>query len=142
MGQEMRAQGWEKALAEYIEKQADQPFVWGQNDCILFASRAADIILERDLLPEIEQYGNYDHDKAAEILEQFGGNIEGIFDRHFKRHENVNLAKRGDIAVVQWGAVKAAGVVDGRIVRCKTEKGLIGIPARNIVTAWNIEVKA
>lgn len=144
MGQEMRKQGWETALAEYIAKQQDTPFVWGQNDCILFASRAADIILERDLLPEIAKYGEYDEGMALEILKQHGGAVEGIFDRHFKRYENTAEAKRGDIAIVEWHGIKAAGIIDtsGRKVSCKTEKGIIAIPVSFIVCAWNIEVQA
>lgn len=136
----MRLQGWESRLADYLNGERKKAFVWGENDCILFAARAADCVVDRDLTQEIEGYGRYNEARAHEILDEYGGEIEGIFDRHFDRRDNMLLAQRGDIATVKFGAMKAAGIIDttGRLVACKTKTGLIHVPISHAITVWEV----
>jgi hypothetical protein len=74
-----------KRLADYFELQKDRPFVWGENDCILFSANAVSLLLDRDIIGEISEYGTYDRELALEILSRHGGQISGILDKHFKR---------------------------------------------------------
>jgi len=134
----MRKNGWEKRLADFLDSQKDSPFIWGKNDCVLFASKAANEIVERDLEPEILGYGEYNKAKAIAILREHGGEISGIFDKHFKRKLKT-MAQRGDIAVVKYNGDKAAGVVIGRMVICKTVDGLINVPMNDAITVWGVE---
>ena len=135
----MRVQGWEKRLADYFELQKDRPFVWGENDCILFSANAVSLILDRDIIGEIAEYGTYDKQLALEILQRHGGEISGILDKHFKRKTNHLRAKRGDIATVQDGDTEATGIVYGHHVICKTLTGLKHVSINNIVTLWEVE---
>lgn len=134
----MRVQGWERRLADFLEGQKNQPFEWGKNDCILFASKAADQVTDRDLVPEMLGYGEYDKARAVEILREHGGDISGIFDKHFKRRIKA-MAKRGDIALVKRGATKAAGVVVGRFVICKTAEGVVNVPIKDALMIWGVD---
>lgn len=135
----MRIQGWEKRLADYFYLQKDRPFEWGKNDCILFSAHAVALILDRDIDGEILGYGEYDKDRALELLRKYGGSISGILDNHFKRKDNKYLASRGDIATVSDNGTEATGVVYGRSVICKTIDGLKYIPIEKITTVWSVE---
>ena len=137
----MRKQGWEKLLADYIHDQREAPFEWGVNDCILFASHGANLILEKDYTDEIKSYGHYDEEGAYEILRAHGGKIEDIFDKYLERHDNILMARRGDIAVVEYCEIVQAGIINtsGTHVSVKTEKGLFNVPVRKIRTAWRID---
>lgn len=137
----MRKQGWEKLLADYLHEQRDIPFEWGVSDCILFAAHGADLILEKDYSEEIELCGGYDEKGACEILEMHGGDIEGIFDEYFERHDNILMARRGDVAVIEYCEIAQAGIINtsGTHVSVKTEKGLFNVPIRKIRTVWRVE---
>jgi hypothetical protein len=134
----MRKQGWEKRLTDFLEAQRKLPFVWGQNDCVLFASKAANEVVDRDLTPEMLGYGEYDKARAIEILREHGGDISGIFDKHFKRKVK-SMAQRGDIALVKHKDQKAAGVIVGRYVMCKTLDGMINVPMNDAIIVWGVE---
>jgi hypothetical protein len=135
----MRVQGWEKRLADYFELQKDRPFVWGENDCILFSANAVSLLLDRDIIGEISEYGTYDRELALEILSRHGGQISGILDKHFKRKPNVLKAKRGDIALVELDGTEYTGIVYGHSVICKTTTGLKHISVNNISVLWEVE---
>lgn len=135
----MRNQGWEKRLEVYLENQSDKPFVWGKNDCVLFAALGASEVLGRDLSEEIGSYGQYDEETAAGIIAAHGG-IRGIFDKHFPRKLKT-MVQRGDIALVNVQGNEVAGIVDntGRHVAVKRIDGKLGhIPMKQIICAWGV----
>ena len=137
----MKKQGWEKILSDYIESHLNTPFRWGKSDCVLFACHGANKILEKNLSPIIKSYGAYNSRNAGEIIKESGGSICNIFDKHFKRHDNILMAKRGDIVVIMYEGQEAAGIIDltGRNVACKGKKGVSFQPLKEVIAAWDIE---
>ena len=137
----MRKQNWQSLLSGYLESQADKPFKWGSNDCVLFAAKGANKILTVNLIPAMKSYGKYNQKEAAKIIANHKKSIAHIFDKHFVRRENNNLAMRGDIALVNLDGMEAAGLVDlsGRRVACKGPKGVSFVPVSQIIACWNIE---
>lgn len=133
----MRKQGWEVILQQYIDTQRDMPFAWGVNDCVLFSANAANAILEEDLQPQIDSYGDYDEDMGKALILECNG-IAGIFDRHFKR-KPIKTANRGDIVLVKYEGNKVAGICNGRNVICKTHTGIKFIPIDLALAAWSVE---
>lgn len=142
----MRKQGWEKRLSDFLSAEREAPFVWGKNDCIAFAAKAANEVVERDLMPEFDSYGAYDEKAAQEMLAKFDGDLCRFFDAHFRRRYNLNFIQRGDIVVIEFRGVRAAGVLDcsGRVIACKTLAGLLHVPLdkNKIVGAWDIDERA
>lgn len=134
----MRKQGWEKRLEDYFGAQWDLPFIWGENDCVLFAANAAQLLVDRDLMPEIMSYKPYDKARAVELIRDAGGSIINIFDKHFPQKLK-KFAQRGDIAVVKHGGMEAAGVVSGRYVICKAQHGLTFINIADAIKCWSVE---
>jgi len=133
----MRKEGWEKILDDYFASQRNEPFLWGENDCVLFAARCALKIIDRDLSAELLQYGKYDKLRAYEIIKENGGSIAGIFDKYFSRKLKT-MAQRGDIALVNHNGSEAAGVVSGFYVICKSLDGIAHVHRDNILKVWDI----
>ena len=136
-GYEMRIQGWESKLEEYIEAQRQTPFTWGENDCVLFAANAVNLIIDRDLSADIGKYGAYDKAGAVDIIREHGGSIKGIFDAYLIRRL-IKSAQRGDVAVVKIDGREAAGIVTGRYVVCKTPEGVGFVSLDNAVAIWEV----
>lgn len=82
-------------LAEYIAAHLGKPFVWGENDCVLFAARWANAAHDRDYLEGIP--GWRDEKTARRSIRSVGG-LEKALDTRFNRI-HPNLAKDGDIAL-------------------------------------------
>ena len=40
----MRVPNWDIKLAEHINSLQDYPFVWGENDCLTFVNKCAEVI--------------------------------------------------------------------------------------------------
>lgn len=40
----MRVPNWDIKLAEYVNSLQDYPFVWGENDCLTFVNKCAEVI--------------------------------------------------------------------------------------------------
>ena len=136
----MKKQGWETELEKYIEQQRSEPFVWGKNDCVLFAAKAAKV-QGVETGPDMESYGEYDKARALEILREHGGDIAALFDKRFNRRFPKASAKRGDIALIEIDGHKAAGIVDltGRQVAVKTVDSLRHIPIAKALIVWGVD---
>jgi len=91
-------------LHDYIHARMEQPFVWGVNDCILFAVGWANIATDRNHLPEV----TWTNEKEAlKVLKGLGGMV-AAFDRNFTRIEP-NFARDGDLAIVDETAYLFSG---------------------------------
>jgi formylmethanofuran dehydrogenase subunit D len=53
---------------------------------------------------------------------------------------NTLMAKRGDVVLVttDYGETEATGIVAGARVACRSQSGLLMMPARCIVAAWGV----
>jgi hypothetical protein len=134
-----RREDWPSRLAAALEAARDKPFVWGQHDCGLFA---ADCVLAMtDTDPAALYRGQYaDEERArATMLALAGGGLRAAWTRALgPAMNNVRMARRGDVALVEIGGVEAAGIVVGSRVACTTEGGLVMVPAHRIVAAWAV----
>jgi hypothetical protein len=98
---------WESRLAKLIDEARERPFVWGKNDCALFAADAVHELTGTD--PAFLYRGRYDsEEEAGKILKKAGGLI-GIMEtlsesRGWKTVEPL-YAQRGDVCL---------GDIDGR----------------------------
>ncbi|MCU1251539.1 MAG: hypothetical protein JWQ49_4568 [Edaphobacter sp.] len=140
------------AFDPFLRERADMPFVWGSNDCALFA---ADAILANTGTDIAEDFrGKYTTQLGAlkTIREVTGGtsiadaaaycaNKHGLVE-----HTHPLLAKRGDLVVIDNSGTLIAGVVhlNGHDVVSVSETGLVRLPIAdlngkpNVVRAWSI----
>lgn len=126
-------EGWELKFSNYISEKEKEPFKWGENDCILFAVKAYEIITG------INHYHSYlpynTEEEAKKILKKNGGFLK-LFKKHLgEGHNNFMMAKRGDLVLLK----DQAGIVDdtGQYVLVPSEIGLIRKPLNEITWVWS-----
>lgn len=134
-----RREDWPSRLAAALEEARDKPFKWGSHDCGLFA---ADCVLAMtDTDPAALYRGQYvDEAGARDTLWLIsGGGLRAAWTKALgPAMNNVKMARRGDVALVEIGGVEAAGIVAGSRVACLSEVGLAMVPAHRIVAAWSV----
>jgi hypothetical protein len=134
-----RREDWTSRLAAALEEARDKPFKWGSHDCGLFA---ADCVLAMtDTDPAALYRGQYvDEAGARDTLWLIsGGGLRAAWTKALgPAMNNVKMARRGDVALVEIGGMEAAGIVVGSRVACTTEGGLVMVPAHRIVAAWAV----
>lgn len=133
----MRLNNWENALAIFLRAHRDLPFVWGKNDCCLFAAGAVREITGVDFaapfrgkystalgsIRALKRYGN--SDLLSTLIAILGEPIP------------ILLAKRGDIALVEIEGQLSAGVHYGS-VWCVGDTGLVTVLPDFVVASWSI----
>jgi|DEB0MinimDraft_6_1074348.scaffolds.fasta_scaffold03871_3 hypothetical protein len=85
----MRLSNWDINLAQYLEDLRDYPFRWGQNDCITFTNRCAEILTGEGYCDD--WLGQYTDGKSAfihyrrKLSEQGYSNIFDALDGRLER---------------------------------------------------------
>jgi len=134
-----RREDWPSRLAAALESARDKPFVWGHHDCGLFA---ADCVLAMTGIDPAAMYRGQYTDEAGAVETMYllsNGGLRAAWTKALgPAMNNVRMARRGDVALVEIGGVEAAGVVVGSRVACTTEGGLVMVPAHRIVAAWAV----
>jgi len=106
-----RLENSEKLLSQYLRERIAAPFVWGQNDCILFAADAVMAMTGTDLAADYR--GTYsDEAGAAALLESLGG-IESLITNSLgiEPHQNWRRAFRGDVVLIDGGNGRLAAAI-------------------------------
>jgi hypothetical protein len=125
-------EGWEKRLADLITARAFRPFVWGENDCLLFAFDATDAL--HDTTFAALHRGKYRTEREAHRrLAKAGGFAEGLAGLGFAEVPP-KLAQRGDVAVLE--GVQALGIIMGAQVFAAGPDGLTALPRADMKRAF------
>lgn len=147
---------WPSLLAKYLAERMNAPFVWGKNDCCLFACDAVFEMTGFDLA--IDFRGKYDSAlSAVRAMKDFTAKVAtgakeidsahlvgAVADAIAKEHAIVEIpvlnAQRGDVALVLAARGESLGIValDGRNVLSPGEKGLVPLPLKTALKAWRI----
>lgn len=133
----MKRSGWKAKLRNLITERASAPFVWGKNDCVLWAGDCYKAISGGD--PVAEFRDAYDNEQGAKkaIVDYCGGNLTDAV-LQMLGYPNQKKLEDGDIVMVQLAEGDTMGVyADGRAI-VVGEKGLIEIPATQIVAHWRV----
>lgn len=135
----MRKENWPTLLSDFIKLKMDQPFIWGQNDCCLFA---ADAVLELTGIDYAQNYrGIYQTEEAALQFVNDAGGMQAILDLNIGQDKRIYVtqAQRGDVVLMHG----CAAIVDDSGRRAAIyikEKGLCLLPfLKDATAAWRIE---
>lgn len=139
-----RIDNWTKAFAELCEEKQNQPFVWGTNDCCLFASDFIKAITQID--PAAELRGRYSTALGAARVTRKYGTVDHLADAYALAHGwpkiPVSMARRGDIVCAVASGSKhrhtMLGVWVGRYAIFAGIHGPISLPRSEIIKAWRI----
>ena len=132
-----RNQEWPRILSEFLAEKANQPFSWGENDCLLFCADAVLSMTGTDHAAEFR--GQYtDEARAYAALQSAGyADAEQVLTAKLGEPKPVKFAHRGDI--VLYG--NAGGVVDmtGRYAALyAVNRGLVRVPLHQCSKALEV----
>ena len=142
-----RFPNWDlKGLGPYLYAHASDPFVWGRQDCCLFAANAIQSFTGVDLADAFRDRYT-DEASAFELVKRLTGGetvadaAEYCAGKHGLTEWKFPLqAQRGDLVVVENAGRTIAGVVDlsGRFARSMADSGPIQLPLTAVKRAWKV----
>ena len=133
-----RREDWPERLLAFARSRERQPFVWGTNDCALFAADAALAMTGHDFAaPFRGRYktglgamkalrSNGAEDLAAYLTQALGAPIAPA------------LARRGDVVLFEAEGGPALGVVIGGQAAAAGRDGITWVPASRWQQAWRV----
>ncbi len=134
-----RLPDWPERLARKIDASRNQPFVWGENDCCLFAADCIRAITGVDLAKPYRIYTS--QAQALRMLHKRGG-VVGIADTVAAKYNIPEIqpltAQRGDVCLFDIGRGDTLGIVAGEHIFAPGAIGLIGFPILQAVRTWRI----
>lgn len=144
-----RVQNWDtRAFHDFLLQRATAPFVWGANDCALFAADGIQVITGVDIAADFR--GKYvDEAGAWETIREICGGKTSVADaaaycaeqNGLAELEHTRCAQRGDLVVFENAeGVLVAGLVhlSGAHIVAVGEQGLYRFPISAIKRAWNV----
>ena len=135
MGAYMRQSAWPEIMAECIEAASCRPFVWGADDCCLFAADVVLAMTGEDYAAEFR--GKYSTARGAlSALKKYGkGDIEKTLDSKFDRR---GFPMRGDVVMAVIDGQQALGICVGTQAAFKGPDGVSFLPLAGLI-AWAVD---
>lgn len=132
----MRYPDWAKRLHDTIKAASERPFLWGENDCCLFAADCCEAICGID--PAAEYRDTYSTEaEAKRALASGHGSLEAAWDASFERVD-VAFAQRGDICLHEAPEGRAVAVRWAGAWWGMTETGVSRVHAEPLIV-WRVE---
>ncbi len=132
----MRNPDWAKRLHEAIQAAIERPFLWGENDCCLFAADCCAAVCGVD--PAADYRGRYTTETGAKrALAKRHGSLEAAWDACFQRVEPA-MAQRGDVCVHEAPEGRAVAVRWAGAWWGLTVQGATRIQAEPLIV-WRVE---
>lgn len=131
-----RFDDWDKRLSNYIASKANEPFSWGNNDCVLFAVKAAECLTG---VNTYNSYLGYSTEEEAKEIIRSGGGLSNILSKHYgSGHRKYLKARRGDIVLIKSDDYQV-GIIDdsGQFVILPSDTGLVREPLHKIWRVWS-----
>ena len=125
---------WQARLGALLAERRTMGFIWGKNDCCLFAADCVQACTGIDPAAGHRDYS--DALGAARSLERFGG-VPGVGDALAGEPIGPLMARVGDIGLVRHAGRNALVVCNGDNWLAVAEPcGLVTLPLRSATRAW------
>lgn len=139
-----RFEDWPTLLDQFLLERKSEPFVWGKNDCCLFACDAVLRMTGIDLAKDFR--GKYDSQlDAMKAIKKFGAKSVGdLADTIASKHGIVSLvstyAQRGDVALLDLEYGESLGIVslNGCEIWVPGTDKIEVVPTMKALRAWRI----
>lgn len=134
-----RRENWPEAFASALSHAQSKPFVWGENDCCLFACNCIEAITGTDLARTFRGYTT--RDEAMAFIAGYGGlyQLAATICREHGVPEMPPLqARRGDVVLFEGGEGGTLGICIGDKIVAPGDNGLVGYPILKALHAWRI----
>ena len=137
-----RIPDWPERLQRYVKQNRDEPFSWGEMDCVLFA---CDVVHELTAVDFAEAFrGTYSDKRGAAVaLRAFasGGLLDAV-QKMAAAHDcpeiSVTRARRGDVVMCDQDGMKALGICLGATFAAAGPEGLMFHKMLRAERAWSV----
>lgn len=131
----MRREDWVFQMWSVVNDHMDAEFVWGVNDCCLFAARVVDAMTDSD--HELDLLSQYSDEETALAYIAAHGSLALAISAHLG-DETDGRAQRGDVVICANEGNPCAGICVGSTVAAVSKEGLVFIPRQDITNRWAI----
>lgn len=133
-----RFEDWPGRLYDYALDPANAVFAWGKNDCVMYCANAIRAITGEDPLSGFVDAWSTE-DEALAVLDARGGLLAAVSGVLGPPMDNVALAQRGDIALVELPDMDFLALHLGdRLVAPTKDRGLVQIKSVHAKRAWAV----
>lgn len=125
--------GWQGRLLTTIEELKEVPFVWGQNDCCVFAAKCIDAQYGTEIAPSI--IGEYDTELGAKrftIKRAKSSSITALIDTYLTERVDIKFAQRGDVVTFNGALGLTAGILWTGCIWAMGPNGVETIPLNKV----------
>lgn len=132
---------WQARLLTTIEELKETPFVWGQNDCCIFAAKCIDAQYGTEIAPGV--VGEYDSELSCKrymIKRAKSASLATVLDTFLPVRVEKKYAQRGDVVTFEGALGLTAGVLWTGYLWAMGPNGVETIPLHliNIVDVWRV----
>ena len=135
---------WEAMLDSFLTGRRSMRFVWGKNDCVMFACDAVLVMTGEDLARGFRD--TYDTARSAkQTMQDLGassvGELADIWAKRYKlRTLPPSFAQRGDWMLLDRDQGESLGIVglNGLDVHAPGLEGIVELPVSEGLRAWRI----
>ena len=133
-----RLDNWPAMLALYIDSRRHEPFVWGKNDCCLFAADWVLIATGQDIAKDFR--GTYEGALGATRIIREAGGIDCLLRQHAPHLRTISrkAAWRGDLVLRDTPNGPTLGIVLGAIDAFVGEDGLAFPALDETALCWKL----
>lgn len=137
-----RRQDWVTRLDVYLKARATLPFVFGSNDCCLFAAGAVEAMTGEDLASGFRGKYRTRHGAAQAMKKYAGGGARELMEKmaalHGLAEAPPTLLARGSVALILNDGLESLGIVDlsGTHIAAPGVIGMVRMPLTRAMTGW------
>ena len=131
-----RYQDWQIRFEAFIAQRRAVPFVWGANDCALFAADCVCAITGQDPAPPGLR-AHRTEKQALRALERHGG-LHSIATAALGQPVAASQAGVGDIVLVKVAKRDALAVCNGQTAFGPSAHGLVAVGMETASLAWRV----
>ena len=131
-----RLPDWQTRMEAFVRERTDAPFVWGVNDCAIFASDFVMAVTGQDPAPA----GLRKHRTAKQAyrsIERHGG-LPAIATLALGEPIGAAFAGVGDVVLVSAGKRDALAICNGATALTPSAIGLVAVPMAGARMAWRV----
>lgn len=131
-----RVDNWVLRYAEFMVERQHAPFVWGSNDCCLFAADCVQALTGTDLAAAWR--GRYDSAlQAARFLDE-GGGLEAIAAEALGQPVSASYAGVGDVVLCENAGRLLLAICNGDLALGPGVQGVEPLDMSTALKAWKV----
>ena len=131
----MRLYDWQLRFAEFVKARASMPFIWGQNDCCIFAADAVLATTGKDHAASLRGY--ISAREAQRLIEERGG-LREIVRAALGDSILPAFASVGDVVLVENEWRELLAICNGTTAIAPGETGIAVLGMNTALAAWRV----